>query len=53
MGKPARSKRIDLEACEALSGANSKDIAVMCLRDAAAIDMVKIVWVEVFERCVE
>ncbi len=36
----ASSRRIDLDACDALSGANSNDIAVMCLRDAAAIDIV-------------
>jgi hypothetical protein len=40
VGRRASSRRIDLDACDALSGANSNDIAVMCLRDAAAIDIV-------------
>lgn len=39
VGRPAMSKRMDLEAWDALSGANSNDIAVICFSVAFAIDM--------------
>ncbi len=43
--------RIDLDACEALSGANSNDMAVICLREAAAIDMLARVGEDVLMKC--